>query len=211
MSETRPLERLSAADHHAVLGDDFGWPWDIGVLAIVDGTRLLDGAGRIRIDEVCQRVEPRLHLLPRFRQILYRPARGLGWPLWVDAQSFDLADHIRDLPLSASAGEAQLLGACEKLRRQRLDVTRPLWELWLLPGLPERRLGLYLRMHHAIADGIAGVAAVGTLLDLAADATVPAPPPWTPLPMPSAGDLLPTTCAGARRDWMAYCRASRTL
>ena len=190
MSETRPLERLSAADHHAVLGDDFGWPWDIGVLAIVDETRLLDGDGRIRIDQVRQRVEPRLHLLPRFRQILHRPARGLGWPLWVDAQSFDLADHIRVLPLSASAGEAQLLGACEQLRRQRLDMTRPLWELWLLPGLSERRVGLYLRMHHAIADGIAGVAAIGALLDFAADVPVPAPPPWTPLPMPSASDLL---------------------
>jgi WS/DGAT/MGAT family acyltransferase len=45
-------------------------------------------------------------------------------------------------------------------------------------------------MHHAIADGIAGVAAIGALLDLAADATVPAAPPWTPAPMPSAGELL---------------------
>jgi diacylglycerol O-acyltransferase len=190
MSQAHPLERLSAADHHAVLGDDFGWPWDIGVLAIVDGTRLLDGAGRVRIDEVRQRVGPRLHLLPRFHQFLYRPALGLGWPLWVDAQSFELADHIRVVSLPAFAGEAQLLGVCEQLRRQRLDVTRPLWELWLLPGLPERRIGLYLRMHHAIADGVAGVAAVGALLDFAADATVPAAPPWTPLPMPSAGDLL---------------------
>ena len=62
--------------------------------------------------------------------------------------------------------------------------------LWLLPGLSERRVGLYLRMHHAIADGIAGVAAIGALLDFAADVPVPAPPPWTPLPMPSASDLL---------------------
>ena len=62
--------------------------------------------------------------------------------------------------------------------------------MWLLPGLAERRVGLYLRMHHAIADGVAGVAAIGALLDLAADATVPAAPPWTPAPMPSAGELL---------------------
>jgi diacylglycerol O-acyltransferase len=73
MSQTRPLERLSAQDHHSVLGDDLGWPWDIGVLATVDAARLLDGDGRVRIDEVRRQVEPRLHLLPRFRQILYRP------------------------------------------------------------------------------------------------------------------------------------------
>src|SRR5829696_2515150 len=157
MSQTRLLERLSAQDHHSVLGDDFGWPWDIGVLATVDGARLLDGDGRVRIDEVRRQVEPRLHLLPRFRQILHRPPRGLGWPLWVDAQSFDLADHIRVFPLPASAGETQLLEACEELRRRRLDPTRPLWEMWLLPGLAQRRVGLYLRMHHAIADGVAGL------------------------------------------------------
>jgi diacylglycerol O-acyltransferase len=189
MSQTRVLERLSAQDHHSVLGDDFGWPWDIGVLATVDGARLLDGDGRVRIDEVRRQVQPRLHLLPRFRQILYRPPRGLGWPLWVDAQSFDLADHIRVFPLPAS-GETHLLEACEELRRRRLDPTRPLWEMWLLPGLAERRVGLYLRMHHAIADGVAGVAAIGALLDRAADTTVPAAPPWTPAPMPSAGELL---------------------
>jgi diacylglycerol O-acyltransferase / wax synthase len=75
MSQTRLLERLSAQDHHSVLGDDFGWPWDIGVLAIVEGTRLLDGHDQVRIEKVRRRVEPKLHLLPHFRQILYRPSR----------------------------------------------------------------------------------------------------------------------------------------
>jgi len=79
MSQTRLLERLSAQDHHSVLGDDFGWPWDIGVLATVDAARLLDG--RVRIYEIRRQVQPRLHLLASFRQILYRPLRGLGWPL----------------------------------------------------------------------------------------------------------------------------------
>src|SRR5215207_4171480 len=62
--------------------------------------------------------------------------------------------------------------------------------MWLLPGLPERRVGLYLRMHYAMADGIAGVAVIGALFDPAADATVRAAPPWTPAAMPSARDLL---------------------
>jgi hypothetical protein len=45
-------------------------------------------------------------------------------------------------------------------------------------------------MHHAMADGIAGVAVIGALLDPAADVTVRAAPPWTPAAMPSARDLL---------------------
>ncbi len=95
MSGTPLLERLSAADHYSVLGDDFGWPWDIGVLAVVDGARLLDENGRLAAGRVRCQVEPRLHLVPRFRQILYRPSFGLGWPVWADAQSFDIAEHVR--------------------------------------------------------------------------------------------------------------------
>ena len=190
MAETRHLERLAAGDNYSLLGDDVGWPWDIGAIAVLDGTSLLDGDGRVRIDNVRRRVETRLHLLPRFRQVLHRPRWGRGWPLWVDAQSFDLADHVRVLPLSEPAGEPDLLEASEELRRRPLDPTRPLWELWLLPGLPDKRIGLFLRLHHAIADGVAGVASFATLLDLAADADTPAAPPWTPAPMPTTRQLL---------------------
>jgi diacylglycerol O-acyltransferase / wax synthase len=188
MSETRLLERVSAADHYS-LGDDFGWPGDIGVLAVAEGARLLDGDGQIRIDAVRRRVEPGLQGVPRFRQVVYRPSFGLGWPVWVDVQRFDVADHVRVFPLPQSAGEAELLAACEQLRRRRLDTARPLWQLWLLPGLPGQRVGLFVRMHHAIVDGVAGVAALGGLLDAAADAPAPAAPPWAPAPMPAAGEL----------------------
>ena len=68
--------------------------------------------------------------------------------------------------------------------------SRPLWEAWFLPGLPRGQVGLFLRMHHAMADGVAGVAAFGALFDLAADAPAPAGQPWTPAPVPSAGELL---------------------
>src|SRR5215211_6950567 len=101
MAKTRPMERLTAQDLLMLWADDFGWPQDIGALAILDGTRLLDDDGRVRIEAVRQKIEPRLHLVPRFRQLLYRPRRGLGWPLWADAPAFDLADHVRVFPLAA--------------------------------------------------------------------------------------------------------------
>src|SRR6266511_1628717 len=128
MAETRRLERLNASDLYLLLWDDYGWSGDIGVLAILDGTRLLDRDGRVRIEAVRERLEPRLHLVPRFRQRLCRPRLGLGWPLWVDAQSFDLADHVGVFPLAAPGDQAQLLQACAQLARRRLDPSRPLWE-----------------------------------------------------------------------------------
>ncbi len=203
-TETRLLERLSASDLFMLMWDDYGWPNEIGALAILDGTNLLDRDGRVRIEEVRQRLAPRLHHVRRFRQLLYRPRLGLGWPLWVDAPSFDVADHIRVQKLSAPGDQARLLQACQELARRRLDPARPLWELWLLPGLPERRVGAFLKVHHVVADGAAGVAAFGALLDLTTDAPTPAAPPWTPSPIPTASELLRDN---VRRRWQDLGRA----
>jgi diacylglycerol O-acyltransferase / wax synthase len=215
MTETRSLERLTASDLFLLSWDDFGWSGDIGALAILDGTRLLDPDGRLRIEDVRRQLEPRLQLVPRFRQVLYRPRRGLGWPLWVDAESFDLADHIRVHPLAPPGDQAQLLRACAELARRRLDPTRPLWQLWLLPGLPAQRVGLFLKLHHAFADGMSGVAAIGALLDLDADAPTPVAPPWTPTPLPTAGELLRDNLRrrlqGLDRALLALAHPSRTL
>jgi WS/DGAT/MGAT family acyltransferase len=184
------MERLTAADLSMVWPEDFGWPQDIGALAVLDGSSLVDANGRVAIGMIRARIERRLHLLPRFRQVLYMPRRGLGWPLWVDAPSFDLANHVDMFPLGPRADEERLLAACKELFEWRMDRSAPLWRLWLLPGLPEGRIGLFMKLHHAIADGIAGVAAFGAFLDLSADAAIPAAPPWTPAPIPSARELL---------------------
>jgi WS/DGAT/MGAT family acyltransferase len=215
MAETRVLQRVTASDLFMLMWEDYGWSTDIGGLAILDGASLLDPGGRVRIAAVRQQLEPRLHLVPRFRQLLYRPRLGLGWPLWVDAPSFDLADHVRVHPVAAPGGQAQLLAACQELARRRLDPARPLWELWLLPGLPERRMGALLRVHHVLADGAAAMAAFGSLLDLTADAPTPAAPPWTPAPIPTASELLGDNLRRRRqelgRGWSGLAHPGRTV
>ncbi|HEX5879658.1 MAG TPA: wax ester/triacylglycerol synthase family O-acyltransferase, partial [Actinomycetota bacterium] len=215
MAEPRLLDRLTASDLFMLLWDDHGWSSDIGGLAILDGTGLLDRDGHLRIEAVRRHLEPRLAAVPRLRQLLSRPRLGLGWPLWVDAPCFDLADHIRVHPLGPPADEAQLLEACQELARRRLELARPLWELWLLPGLPQRRVGALLRLHHAVADGAAAAAAFGALLDLTPDAPSPAAPPWTPTPIPTAGELLRDNLRRRRqelgRGWSGLAHPRRTL
>ncbi len=184
-----PIDRLTAEDQLMLRGDEI-WPQDIGALAILDGRNLLDPTGRFRIEAAREAIEARLHLVPRFRQLIYRPRRGLGGPVWVDAPRFDLAEHVRVLPLVALASEAELLLATERLRRRRLDPSRPLWEMWFMPGLPDGRIGLFVRMHHAIADGMAAMTTVGAFLDGVPDATVAPAKPWTPAPLPTPRDLL---------------------
>jgi diacylglycerol O-acyltransferase / wax synthase len=215
MTGTPVLERLTASDLFLLLWDDYGWSTDIGGLAILDGTSLLDYDGRVRIEAVREHLEPRLHRVPRFRQLLYRPRLGLGWPLWVDAHGFNLADHIRAHPVAAPGGQAQLLAACQELALRRLDPARPLWELWLLPGLQDRRVGAYLRLHHVLADGAAALAAFGALLDLTAGAPAPVAPSWTPAPVPDTSQLLADNLRRRRqelgRGWAGLAHPGRTL
>jgi hypothetical protein len=141
------MERLTTQDLMMLWADDYGWPQDIGALAILDASGLVGPDGRVRIDAVRAAIERRLHLVPRFRQLLYTPRRGLGVPLWVDAHSFDLTEHVRVRRLAAPADEAQLLFAVEQLRARRLDRSRPLFvrrvtgSLRCFLGVPARCAG----------------------------------------------------------------------
>jgi diacylglycerol O-acyltransferase / wax synthase len=184
----RSVERLSAEDR-LILWPDKMWPQDIGALGVLDGSSLLGADRRFRIEQMKQAIEGRLHLLPRFRQVLYVPRRGLGGPLWVDAPAFNLNEHVRVEELAAPADEAALLRTVARLRGRRLDMSRPLWEMWFLPGLPDGRVGWFVRLHHVVADGIAGVAELGALLDASPSSAVATPQPWTSAAWPSPRDL----------------------
>jgi WS/DGAT/MGAT family acyltransferase len=183
------VDRLTAQDLMLLWPEELGWSQDIGALVILDGTGLLDGDGRFRIETAREAIGRRLHRVPRFRQLLYRPRFGLGWPLWVDAASIDLAEHVREFRLPARADESQLLAACEEPRHRRLSRSRPLWEMWFLPGLLDGRVGLFMKVHHTIADGVAGIAVLGAFVDPVPDPPVPDGSPWTPAAMPTAGEL----------------------
>ena len=175
-----PVERLTAEDRVMIWADRI-WPQDIGALAILEGA--------ISIEAVKAVVAARLEGVPRFRQVLRVPDRRLGGPYWTDDPAFDLGNHLRTVGLPAQADEATLLTAVEALRRTRLDPARPLWEMWLLTGLPAGRTGLFVRTHHSVADGIAGVATLASFLDTEPDSTPAGEAVWQPAPGPTEAEL----------------------
>jgi WS/DGAT/MGAT family acyltransferase len=210
MSPRHP-SRATPQDLASLYAETARTPMCIGVVAILDGERLA-------LPSVRAAVERRLQLVPRLRQRLLRPAPGLGRPVWVDDPGFDIADHVHARRLPPDAGEAELLAACEELGRARLDRSRPLWELWLLPGLAGGRTGVFLRVHHVVADGVAGVGLLAALLDLEPDAPGPPAAPWTPRAAPTAGELLGDALRRRRRALASACgrlahplRAARRL
>ncbi len=47
-----------------------------------------------------------------------------------------------------------------------LDRSRPLWEAYLIHGLPDGHVAVLTKIHHAVIDGMSGAEIMGVLLDL---------------------------------------------
>jgi len=160
-----PYQRLSVQDAGFLYLEHAGLPQHVAILAVAEGGPLHDPDGRLRVDAIRQQLAGRLQLVPRLRQRVLWPRVGQGLPLWVDDPGFDLANHVHAVQVPAPGGERELLGLCDELCLRLLDRTRPLWELWLVAGLANGRVGLVLKLHHSLADGLAAVQLAGLLLE----------------------------------------------
>src|SRR5262252_8094023 len=129
------LERLSPVDAANMRVESRGLPMHVAAVGVVEGAAWVDTAGELGLEEVRADLERRLPLTPRLRQVLVRRRRGLGPSVWADDARFDIGWHVRARPVPPPGDEAALLAVCLELNQPPLDRSRPLWQLWLLPGL----------------------------------------------------------------------------
>jgi WS/DGAT/MGAT family acyltransferase len=143
-------------------------------------------------DEILNTVRARLHLLPRYRQRLEHAPFQSGNPVWIDDPAFHLEYHVRRTALPAPGKRAQLRDATAQVFSQRLDRSKPLWELWVLEGLEHDRWAMISKTHHALIDGFGGIDIATALLDLGPEpAEIPHPDAaWQARPVPSTAELL---------------------
>ena len=90
----------------------------------------------------------------------------MGRPFWVDDPSFNLDYHVRHTALPKPGSDDQLRQLAGRIFSQRLDRSKPLWELWLVQGLEGGRFALISKTHHALVDGVSGVDIATVLFDL---------------------------------------------
>ena len=140
--------------------------------------------------EFCDYIESRLDAVPRYRQRVQRMPFDLARPIWVDDPHFSIGYHLRHTAIPRPGGEVQLRTLVGRIMSQRLDLDRPLWELWLAEGLPDGRWAVINKVHHAMIDGVSGHDVLEVLLDREpGKAPVPSTA-WRPSPGPSRRDLL---------------------
>ena len=109
---------------------------------------LLDAAvdpGRLRAS-----IAERMHLAPEF---CLRLAHADGSPCWANDPDLDLAAHVVADETAQRLDEAALRTRVAQLFEQRLDRSRPLWRIDVLPSLADGGSALVWRIHHALADG----------------------------------------------------------
>ena len=122
--------------------------------------------GAPSVDELRRLLDERLLLLPRFRRRLSSPDTGpLTYPTWEGEEEFDIAEQVGEGSVPQPGGREQLLEWMARFYSQRLDRTRPLWEMVLLDGLDGGRWAIAAKVHHCLVDGVSGASVTTLLLD----------------------------------------------
>jgi diacylglycerol O-acyltransferase / wax synthase len=201
-------DRLSALDALFLELEDDQCHMHVAAALLFDGRPLQGSHGGLDMERLRAYLESRLHLIPRYRQRLaYIPVEQ--HPVWIDDDRFNLFYHVRHSALPRPGDERQLKRLCGRILSQKLDPTKPLWEIWVIEGLADDRFALIAKTHHAMVDGVAGMDLLQVVLSPMPMATFESGPPWRPRAAPSSPELI----AGeiARRTAGAASLARRTL
>jgi len=166
-------------------------PMHMGSVGVFEGAPLRDRHGRLRAEAIRAEIENRLHLVPKLRRRVRLSSLALAAPAWVDDPRFDVANHVREITLRRPGTEAVLRDLCAELMAIPLRRDRPLWEIWLIDGLEGERVAMIEKLHHAMADGLAGVELVTVLFDLDRHAKHDhSAHPWQPERVPRQSSIL---------------------
>jgi diacylglycerol O-acyltransferase len=181
MQKHQDGDRLSWGDTVFLHLEREGMPLNVACLCVFDG--------EIPFEDCLQFVESKLPLIPRYLKRVVPPPFNVGLPSWEYDADFDIRRHVREATLKHGS-DAELKTLAGKLLSTVMDRQHPLWDMTLVHGLKGNRSGLIFRLHHCLADGIAGVGIMNVLMDANSEAPrppkrrlrlrVPAPPDaWT--------------------------------
>ena len=173
-------DRLSWGDTVFLHLEREGMPLNVASICVFDG--------EISFQDCVRFIQSKLPLLPRYFKRVVPAPFALGLPTWEYDSEFDLARHIREITLRHGT-DTELKAVAGKLFSQVMDRRHPLWDITVVRGLKSNRTGLILRLHHCLADGIAGVGILNVLLDASPNA-VPVPKTDVKLHIPKPRDPL---------------------
>lgn len=139
--------------------------------------------GPVDIDKVRSSMSRRLHLAPPLTWKAKQVPGKLGHPVWVTEAEPNMHYHVRHVRCPGLGTDRDLCEVVGTMMSERLDRSRPLWQLWVVDGLDNpHHVAFVAKIHHAFADG-------GSALQMILDTATTAP--GESLPEPGEGPFPP--------------------
>ncbi len=164
------MKQLGILDAAFINLEQSNTPQHVGGLGIYDPSTA--PGGFVRFKDVISGFERRLQQQPLFRTRLVEVPAGLDRPYWVKDANFDVEFHLRHIALPEPGDWRQLCIQVARLHARPLDMSRPLWEAYIIegldniPNLPEGCFAVYTKMHHSLVDGVGGSNFMALIHDL---------------------------------------------
>lgn len=197
------FESLSLTDYGFLAIERPNLPMHVAGLAIFNSGPLRKFKNGVDYEKLKQSIAGVIHHVPRYRQKLLWP-EGIdhsvhleSWleklqaepPVWVDDPDFELDYHMRHASVPRPGHAYQLHTLVAEIMSHTLDRDRPLWETWIIEGLSGNRFAILYKIHHCMADGIAGVELAHHLLSFDKQSKPKRALPYHPRPAPKKSEL----------------------
>ncbi len=167
------MKQLSPMDSAFINLENSNTPQHVGSLAIYDVTTA--PGGFVRFKDLINNYEQRLNKSKMFRTRLVTVPGQIDRPYWVEDKNFDVEFHLRHISLPEPGDWRQLWIQAARLHSRSLDMSRPLWEAYIIEGLnnipdvPEGAFAIYTKIHHSLVDAAGGQSFLTLLHDLVPD------------------------------------------
>lgn len=188
------MQQLSGLDYMFIQQESQRTPMHISPIIIYDASSVK--RGKVRFKEILTVFERNLHKSPVFRRKLLAKTGGFDTPYWIEDDHFDLEFHVRHIALPKPGDWRQFCILLARLQSRGLDMTRPLWEAYVIEGLnnvegvPAGSFAIMLKVHHSAIDGVSGAEIINAIHSLTPEV---APPkvndPWQPEKAPPGWKL----------------------
>jgi diacylglycerol O-acyltransferase len=187
-----PIQRLSPLDASFLHLETRNNHMHIGGVAIFEPGPWK--SSEERYEALVRHIEPRLDLMPRYRQKVAFLPMNVDMPVWHDDSKFDIKFHVRRAALPSPGGDREIADLVERIFSRQLDRRHPLWELYYVEGLQKGRWALISKTHHSMVDGLSALELLTVLMDMSPDYEPPAEKSrWKPGRQPSPLDLVLTS------------------
>lgn len=154
------MRQLSGVDAAFLAMENARSPMHVGSLGLYSPAK--GARGKVDFPTLLAGIQHQVDQILAMQEVLKRVPLNIDQPYWVHDQEYDPNYHIRHIALPHPGTWSQLCELVARLQSAPLDLSRPLWEIYIIEGLnqipnaPKGSFAMMSKVHHATIDGASG-------------------------------------------------------